>query len=50
LNYQKTIFVVNPHAGNGVTGREWPRISKRAGELSALSKPVSRGTDQTPPE
>jgi len=33
LNYRKTIFVVNPHAGNGATGREWPLISKRAGEL-----------------
>jgi YegS/Rv2252/BmrU family lipid kinase len=33
LSYRKTIFVVNPHAGNGATGKEWPRISKMAGEL-----------------
>jgi YegS/Rv2252/BmrU family lipid kinase len=33
LNYRKTVFVVNPHAGNGATGKEWPRISKMAGEL-----------------
>ena len=33
LNYRKTVFVVNPHAGNGSTGKEWPRISKMAGDL-----------------
>ena len=31
--FQKTVFVVNPHAGNGSTGKEWPRISKMAGDL-----------------
>ena len=31
--FQKTVYVVNPHAGNGATGREWPRISKMAGDL-----------------
>lgn len=29
----KTVFVVNPHAGNGTTGREWPGISKMAADL-----------------
>jgi diacylglycerol kinase (ATP) len=29
----KTVFVVNPHAGNGATGREWPRINKTAQDL-----------------
>ncbi len=29
----KTVFVVNPNAGNGATGKEWPRIGKLAGEL-----------------
>ena len=33
MNYKKTIFVVNPHAGNGTTGKEWPRISKMAQEI-----------------
>ena len=33
MSYKKTIFVVNPHAGNGTTGKEWPRISKMAQEL-----------------
>ena len=30
---QKTVFVVNPHAGNGKTGREWPRIRRLAEEI-----------------
>ncbi len=29
----KTVFVVNPHSGNGATGKEWPRIRKMAGDL-----------------
>jgi diacylglycerol kinase (ATP) len=29
----KTVFIVNPHAGNGATGKEWPRLEKRAGEI-----------------
>ena len=29
----KTVFVVNPHAGNGTTGREWHRICKMAQDL-----------------
>ncbi|MHB8771303.1 MAG: diacylglycerol/lipid kinase family protein [Syntrophales bacterium] len=29
----KTVFVVNPHAGNGSTGKAWPRIEARAAEL-----------------
>jgi diacylglycerol kinase (ATP) len=33
LVFQKTVFLVNPHAGNGSTGKEWPRISKMAGDL-----------------
>jgi YegS/Rv2252/BmrU family lipid kinase len=33
LNSKKTVFVVNPHAGNGATGKEWPRIRNRAVDL-----------------
>ena len=33
LKYAKTAFVVNPHAGNGETGREWPRIHARARDV-----------------
>jgi diacylglycerol kinase (ATP) len=33
LNSGKTVFVVNPHAGNGLTGKEWPRIGKMAADL-----------------
>jgi diacylglycerol kinase (ATP) len=33
LHSGKTVFVVNPHAGNGTTGREWPRISKMAQDV-----------------
>lgn len=33
MNSLKTVFVVNPHAGNGATGREWPRIRERALQL-----------------
>ena len=29
----KTVFVVNPHAGNRATGREWPQIKKMAQDL-----------------
>jgi diacylglycerol kinase (ATP) len=32
LNSLKTVFVVNPHAGNGATGKEWPRIRNLAGK------------------
>ena len=38
MNYRKTIFVVNPHAGNGATGREWPRIKKSAEALLGPSE------------
>ena len=30
MNYKKTVFIVNHHAGNGSTGREWPLIGDRA--------------------
>jgi diacylglycerol kinase (ATP) len=33
LNYKKTVFIVNPHAGNGSTGKEWPRIESMARDL-----------------
>jgi diacylglycerol kinase (ATP) len=33
LNSAKTVFVVNPHAGNGETGKAWPRIRKMAQDL-----------------
>ncbi len=33
MNSQKTVFVVNPHAGNGSTGKAWPRIEKLAAEF-----------------
>ncbi|MEW6335163.1 MAG: diacylglycerol kinase family protein [Thermodesulfobacteriota bacterium] len=33
MSYQQTLFVVNPHAGNGSTGKEWPRISNIAWNL-----------------
>jgi len=33
LNSGRTVFVVNPHSGNGTTGKEWPRIGKMAGEI-----------------
>jgi diacylglycerol kinase (ATP) len=33
LDSRKTVFVVNPHAGNGATGKEWPRIKNRATDL-----------------
>jgi YegS/Rv2252/BmrU family lipid kinase len=33
LNPGKIVFVVNPHSGNGKTGREWPRISTLAEEM-----------------
>jgi YegS/Rv2252/BmrU family lipid kinase len=33
VNYKKTVFIVNPHAGNGSTGKEWPRIGNRARDL-----------------
>ncbi|MDA8124229.1 MAG: diacylglycerol kinase family lipid kinase [Deltaproteobacteria bacterium] len=26
MNFEKTVFIVNPHSGNGSTGKEWPRI------------------------
>ena len=29
----RTVFVVNPHAGNGSTGKAWPRIEARAAEF-----------------
>jgi diacylglycerol kinase (ATP) len=33
LSYKKTVFIVNPHAGNGSTGKEWPRIGNMARNL-----------------
>jgi diacylglycerol kinase (ATP) len=33
LGFQKTVFVVNPHAGNGSTGKAWPRIKTMAADL-----------------
>ncbi len=36
MHSRKTVFVVNPHAGNGATGKEWPRIRSRATELLGL--------------
>jgi diacylglycerol kinase (ATP) len=33
VNYKKTVFIVNPHAGNGSTGKAWPRIGNRARDL-----------------
>jgi diacylglycerol kinase (ATP) len=33
LNSKKTAFVVNPHAGNGSTGKAWPRIKSMATDL-----------------
>lgn len=33
MDFGKTVFVVNPHAGNGMTGKEWPRISATARDL-----------------
>lgn len=33
LHLPQTVFIVNPHAGNGATGREWPRISALAAEI-----------------
>jgi len=33
LPYKKTVFIVNPHAGNGSTGKEWPKIGNRAGDF-----------------
>lgn len=33
LNFRKTVFVVNPHSGNGTTGKEWPKICKLARDL-----------------
>jgi len=33
LRYKKTVFIVNPHAGNRSTGKEWPRIENKARDL-----------------
>lgn len=33
MGYAKTVFVVNPQAASGETGRAWPRIRARAREL-----------------
>lgn len=33
MGYKKTLFVVNPHAGNGSTGKAWPRIGNMARNL-----------------
>jgi YegS/Rv2252/BmrU family lipid kinase len=33
FNSRKIVFVVNPHSGNGKTGREWPRIRALAEEI-----------------
>lgn len=44
MRYAKTVFVVNPQAGNGSTGREWPRIKTRARELlGAFEETLTRG-------
>jgi diacylglycerol kinase (ATP) len=42
----KTVFVVNPHSGNGKTGREWPRIRRLAEEiLGAFEEHITTGPD-----
>jgi YegS/Rv2252/BmrU family lipid kinase len=33
LNIGRTVFIVNPHAGNGSTGQEWRRIEHEARRL-----------------
>ena len=33
MNYKRTVFIVNPHAGNGSTGKAWPRIETMAADL-----------------
>lgn len=33
MSYKKTVFIVNPHAGNGSTGKAWPRIGNMARNL-----------------
>ena len=44
MRYAKTVFVVNPQAGNGGTGREWPQIRARARELlGAFEETLTRG-------
>ena len=30
MAFKKIVFIVNPHSGNGATGREWPRIQTAA--------------------
>lgn len=30
MDFKKIVFIVNPHSGNGTTGREWPRIQSAA--------------------
>ncbi len=30
MAFKKSVLIVNPHAGNGSTGREWPRIQAAA--------------------
>jgi YegS/Rv2252/BmrU family lipid kinase len=41
---RKTVFVVNPHAGNGKTGREWPRIRRLAEDiLGAFESYITTG-------
>jgi len=30
MAFKKIVFIVNPHSGNGATGREWPRIETAA--------------------
>jgi YegS/Rv2252/BmrU family lipid kinase len=30
LTLKKVVFIVNPHSGNGATGREWPQIQAMA--------------------
>ena len=44
MGYAKTVFVVNPQAGNGETGRAWPRIRARARELlGGFEEHLTRG-------
>ncbi len=44
LHSSKTVFIVNPHSGNGKTGREWPRIKKLAeGILGTFEAYITAG-------
>lgn len=42
---EKIVFIVNPHSGNGATGREWPRIQKLARQfLGPFTSYVTTGS------